>query len=90
MQSKAHDFLSVIKCKQVRLLLGPIKRSFVYKDVDIVKGLHTAFKNCDEPKWGNPMFLEKLALPFDLQTQCFLFDVELLWSADCRKWVIFT
>jgi len=35
-------------------------------------------------------FLEKLTLPLDSQTQCFLFNVQLLWSYDCRKWVILT
>ena len=28
----------------------------------------------DKPKWGNPYYLEKLMLPLDSQTQCFLFD----------------
>ena len=35
------------------------------------------------------LILEKLTLPLDMQTQCFLFNVQLLWSyGDCRKWVI--
>jgi len=33
---------------------------------------------------GEPLiFLEKL-------TQCFLLNVQFLWSCDCRKWLIFT
>ena len=34
-------------------------------------------------------YLEKLILPLDSQTQCFLFDVQLLWSYDYSKWAIF-
>jgi len=34
-------------------------------------------------------FSEKLTLTLDSQTQCFLFNVQHLWSYDCRKWVIF-
>jgi len=37
-----------------------------------------------------PYYLEKLTLPLDSQTQCFLFDVQLLWSCDYSKRVIFT
>ena len=36
-----------------------------------------------------PYYLEKLTLPLDSQTQCFLFDVQLLWSYDYSKWAIF-
>ena len=39
---------------------------------------------------GTPYYLEKLILPLDSHTQCFLFDVQLLWSYDYRKWAIFT
>jgi len=35
-------------------------------------------KNWGKPKWGIPYYLEKLILPLDSQTQCFLFDVQLL------------
>ena len=35
-------------------------------------------------------YLEKLILLLDSQTQCFLFDVQLLWSYDYSKWAIFT
>ena len=48
------------------------------------------FKNGDKPKWGKPLFLEKLTLPLDSQTQCFVFDMQLLWSYDYSKWAIFT
>jgi len=37
-----------------------------------------------------PYFGGKLTLPLDSQTQCFLFNVQLLWSYDYSKWVIFT
>jgi len=37
-----------------------------------------------------PYYLDKLSLPLDSQTQCFLFDVQLLWSYDYSKWAIFT
>jgi len=37
-----------------------------------------------------PYYLEKLTLPLDSQTQCFLFDVQLLWTYDYSKWAIFT
>ena len=46
-------------------------------------------KNSAKPKWGNPLFWGKLTLPLDSQTQCFLFNVQLLWSYDHSKWVIF-
>jgi len=49
------------------------------------------FKNWDKLKWGNPLlFGKKMVLPLDSQTQCFLFDVQLLWSYDYSKWAIFT
>ena len=35
-------------------------------------------------------YLEKLILQLDSQTQCFLFDVQLLWSYDYSKWAIYT
>jgi len=35
-------------------------------------------------------FLEKLTLRLDSQTQCFLFNVQYLWSYNGRKLVIFT
>jgi len=46
----------------------------------------------DKPKWGTPYYLEKLNLDLllDSQSQCFLFDVQLLWSYDYSKWAIFT
>jgi len=47
------------------------------------------FKNWDKRTWGNPKFFKKLTSPLDSQTRCFLFNVELLWSYNCRKWVIF-
>jgi len=37
-----------------------------------------------------PYYLEKLMLPLDSQTQCFLFNVQLLWSYDYNKLAIFT
>ena len=43
----------------------------------------------DKPKWGTHYYLEKLILPLDSQTQCVLFDVQLLWSYDYSKWAIF-
>jgi len=36
------------------------------------------FKNWEKPKCGTPYYLEKLILPLDSQTQCFLFDMQLL------------
>jgi len=48
------------------------------------------FKNWDKPKWGTPYYLETPILQLDSQTQCFLFDVQLLWSYDYSKWAIFT
>jgi len=39
---------------------------------------------------GNPLLWGELTLLLDSQTQCFLFNVELLWSYDYSKWVIFT
>ena len=48
------------------------------------------FKNSDKPKWGTPYFGGKLTLLLDSQTQCFLFNVQLLWSYDYSKRVIFT
>ena len=36
-----------------------------------------------------PYYLEKLILPLDSQTQCFLFDMQLLWRYDISKWAIF-
>jgi len=48
------------------------------------------FKIWDITKRGNPYYLEKLTLPLESQTECFLFDVRLLWSYDYSKWVIFT
>jgi len=48
------------------------------------------FKNSDKPKWGTPYFGGKLTLPLDSQTQCFLFNVQLLWSYDYSKCGIFT
>jgi len=40
---------------------------------------------------ANPVFYEKkLTSPLDSHTQCFLFNVQLLSSYDCRKRVIFT
>jgi len=36
-----------------------------------------------------PYYLEKLILPSDSQTQCFLFNMQLLWSYDYSKWAIF-
>jgi len=39
---------------------------------------------------GNSYYLDKLILPLDSQTQCFLFDVQLLWSYDNNKWAFFT
>jgi len=47
------------------------------------------FKNWDKPKWGNPYYLEKLTLPLDSQTQCYLSNVQSLWSYDYSKWAIF-
>ena len=47
-------------------------------------------KNSDKPKWKNPLLLEKLTLTLDSHTQCFLFDVQLLWSYDYSKRAIFT
>jgi len=37
-----------------------------------------------------PYFGGKLTLPLDSPTQCFLFNVQLLWSYDYSKRVIFT
>jgi len=37
-----------------------------------------------------PYYIEKLILPLDSQTQCFLLDVQLLWSYDYSKWAIVT
>jgi len=37
-----------------------------------------------------PYFGGKLTLPLDSQTQCFLFNVQLIWSYYYTKWVIFT
>ena len=45
--------------------------------------------NSDKPKWGNPLFWVETTLPLDSQTRCFLFNVQLLWSYDYSKWVIF-
>jgi len=40
---------------------------------------------------GKPLILGgKPTLPLDSQSQCFLFTVQLLWSYDYSKWVIFT
>jgi len=36
-----------------------------------------------------PYYLEKMTLLLDSQIQCFLFDVQLLWSYDYSKWEIF-
>ena len=47
-------------------------------------------KNWYKPKLGTPYFGEKLTLPLDLHTHCFLFNLQLLWRYDCRKWVLFT
>jgi len=33
--------------------------------------------------------VESLTLPLNTQPQCFLINVQLLWSRDCRKYVIF-
>jgi len=46
---------------------------------------HGNIRDRCKPKLGNPLFLEKLILTFDLQIQCFLSKVQLLWSYDCRK-----
>jgi len=35
-----------------------------------------------------PYYLEKLTLPLDSQTQCFLFNVQMSWSYDYSKWEI--
>jgi len=37
-----------------------------------------------------PYFRGKLTLPLDSQTECFLFNVQHLWSYDYSKWVIIT
>ena len=47
-------------------------------------------KNWDKQNEETPYYLEKLILTLDSQTQCFLFDVQLLWSYDYSKWAIFT
>ena len=39
---------------------------------------------------GKPLFWGKLTLPLDSQTQCFLFNVQPLWSYDYSNRVIFT
>jgi len=36
-------------------------------------------------KMGNANSLDKLTSPLDLQTQCFLFNVQLLWSCDWKN-----
>jgi len=38
----------------------------------------------------NRYYLHKLILLLDSQTQCYLFDVQLLWSYDYSKCAIFT
>ena len=39
---------------------------------------------------GNPLLFGETDFTLDSQTQCFLFDVQLLWSFDYSKWAIFT
>jgi len=49
------------------------------------------FQKFGKTKMGKPLILGgKPTLPLDSQSQCFLFTVQLLWSYDYSKWVIFT
>ena len=55
----------------------------IYGNLSVKIGINQILKT------ETPYFLEKLNFALDLQTQCFLFNVQLLWGCDCSKWVVF-